>query len=147
MFVLVLTNLQVLMSSLSILKFFSYFFEGTRCETVFKETASECSSCQQLHTVNFNPTQAAPTTPKPTIIQPDTTQAAKSAWCYPNPCLNGGMCAARPDNSSFICFCSSLYKGTTCEYSKVTSAFNAGRGFSNYESMIRVVDEDQQEKL
>ena len=69
-------------------------------------------------------------------------KAARLALCYPNPCLNGGMCAASPDNSSFTCFCSSLYKGNTCQYLKVTSVFNAGKGFSNYESLIRV-DEDQ----
>ena len=70
-------------------------------------------------------------------------KASRLALCFPNPCLNGGMCAAGPDNSSFTCFCSSLYKGTTCQYLKVTSVFNVGKSFSNYESVIRV-DEDQQ---
>ena len=64
-------------------------------------------------------------------------KASRLALCYPNPCLNGGMCAASPDNSSFTCFCSSLYKGTKCQDLKITSVFNAGKGFSNYESMIR----------
>ena len=92
---------------------------------------------------------------KEAAIQADTAQAdalqaaikaARLALCYPNPCLHGGMCAASPDNSSFTCFCSSLYKGTTCQNLKLTSALNVGKGFSNYESLIRV-DKDQQGKM
>jgi hypothetical protein len=63
--------------------------------------------------------------------------AARLALCYPNPCLHGGMCAASPDNVSFTCFCASLFKGTTCQYFKSTSVFSAGKGFSNYENLIR----------
>jgi hypothetical protein len=55
------------------------------------------------------------------------------------------MCVVSPNNSSFTCFCSSLYKGKTCQDLKETSVFNTGKSFSSYESMIRVA-EDQQEK-
>jgi hypothetical protein len=71
-------------------------------------------------------------------------KAARLALCYPNPCLHGGMCAASPDNASFTCFCASMYKGTTCQYFKSTSVFSAGKGFSNYENLIRV---DEIEKM
>ena len=71
-------------------------------------------------------------------------KASRLALCYPSPCLNGGMCVASPDNSSFTCFCSSLYKGPTCQDLKVTSVFNLGNGFSNYESMIRADESKKQ---
>jgi hypothetical protein len=63
-------------------------------------------------------------------------KAARLALCYPNLCMHGGLCAANPDNSSFTCFCSSFYKGTTCQTLKGASVFNAGKSLKNYESII-----------
>jgi hypothetical protein len=63
-------------------------------------------------------------------------KAARLALCYPNPCMHGGLCAANPDNSSFTCFCSSFYKGTTCQTLKGASVFNAGTSLKNYENII-----------
>jgi hypothetical protein len=92
---------------------------------------------------------------KQAAIQADVAQAlalkasikaVRLALCNPNPCLNGGMCAGSIDNFSVTCFCPSLYKGTTCQNLKVTSVFNPGRGFSNYENMVRI-DESNQEKM
>jgi hypothetical protein len=71
-------------------------------------------------------------------------KAARLALCYPNPCLNGGMCACSIADFSVTCFCPSLYKGSICQFLKATSVFNIGRGFSNYESMIRVEDINQE---
>jgi hypothetical protein len=86
---------------------------------------------------------------KEATIQADAAQAvaltallkaARLALCYPNLCLNGGMCACSIADFSVTCFCPYLYKGSICQFLKATSVFNIGRGFSNYESMIRVED-------
>jgi hypothetical protein len=99
----------------------------------------------------FNSTLILANAAKEAAIRADAAQAialqvaikaSRLALCYPNPCTHGGMCAASPDNSSFTCFCTSLYKGATCQYLKVTSVFNGGKGFINYESLARV-NEDQ----
>jgi hypothetical protein len=90
---------------------------------------------------------------KQAAIQADAAQAialtlslkaGRLALCYPNPCLNGGMCAGSIANFSVTCFCPSIYKGSLCQYLKATSVFNIGRGFSNYESMVRVEDINQE---
>jgi hypothetical protein len=82
---------------------------------------------------------------KQAAIQADAAQAvalqaaikaARLALCYPNPCLHGGLCAANPDNSSYTCFCSSFYKGTTCQTLKKASVFITGKSLKNYDSII-----------
>jgi hypothetical protein len=73
-------------------------------------------------------------------------KAARLALCFPNPCMHGGLCAANPDNSSFTCFCSSYYKGTTCQILKRASVFIAGKSIKNYESIIHT-EEYKLEKM
>jgi hypothetical protein len=97
----------------------------------YRKLFSEGFRCELQSGFNLQVTKALDNSPE-------------SSLCYPNPCSNGGMCVVSPDKSSFTCFCSSLYKGKTCQDLKETSVFNTGKSFSNYESMIRV-NEDQQE--
>ena len=73
-------------------------------------------------------------------------KAARLALCYPNPCMHGGLCTANSDNSTFTCFCSSYFKGTTCKSLKGESVFNAGKGSKNFEKMVRVDENDEMNK-
>jgi hypothetical protein len=96
------------------------------------QTVKNMESAARSMSNAFNSSFLLANAAKEAAIQTDAEQAialqaaikaARLALCYPNPCLNGGMCAASPDNSSFTCFYSSLYKGATSQNLKIIKQF------------------------
>ena len=67
----------------------------------------------------------------------------KLKLCYPNPCLNSGMCTVGYQLTNYTCFCSSIFIGSKCENLKGESLFSTYKALNSVEKMIRINNSPQ----